>query len=257
MTGEEWLACVLELTLKHTWEPFFISACAAAKTAKEWETELVTELFMRRLGLLLEVFAVLHVNWHLNREAQLLVLIWEILWGLCAELIFLVMSDSFTHLYMSLCIFKITSYCMCTYNLFKLHLIYCICVCLFVYSCTCLTAYMWMSEQLQKSVVSFHHGVSEPNPVTSLGTKHRYPRNYLIGSLYRHHLNINEKSNAMSQILQAILRLENMCLALEIWCRISHRLGMEVRTLPLMLTVGKGFSEANLQTGTFPNAKVR
>lgn len=148
---------------------------------------------------------------------------------------------------------------MCTHNLFKLHLIYLyLCACLFVCSCTCLTAYMWMSEnncrsQLSPSIMEFQHQTQSPilAPSTVIhGTISLAP---CIGII----LNINEKNNDMSQILQAVLRLENICLALEIWCRISHHLGMEVRTLPLMLTVGKGFSEANLQTGTFPNAKVR
>ena len=77
---------------------------------------------------------------------------------------------------------------MCTHNLFKItsYLLYVFMpVCVFMY--TSHSIHVDAGEQLQESVISFHHGVSEPNPVIGLGTKHLCPLNHLIGSLYRHH----------------------------------------------------------------------
>lgn len=87
-------------------------------------------------------------------------------------------------------------------------------VCVFMY--TSHSIHVDVGEQLQESVISFHHGALEPNPVIGLDTKHLCPLNHLIGSLSRHHFIYYQKHNAMSQILQAILRLENLCLAIEI-----------------------------------------
>lgn len=122
-------------------------------------------------------------------------------------------------------------------------------VCVFMYMSH---TYMWMSEnncrsQLSPSIMESRNQTQSSVLTPSTSVHWTISLAPCIGII----LSINKKNNAMSQILQAILRLENICLAIEIWCWISHRLGMEVRTLPLTLTVGKG------QTGTLPNAKVQ